>query len=62
MYGIYSSLAYLLPHGEHSKEDSPRGEVLQVGKGDVARVYCLAYVLDRLHSKWRQKGVKHGNG
>jgi len=47
MYGIYSSLTYLLPHGEHSKVGSPRGAVLQVGKGDVARIYCLAHSLDR---------------
>jgi len=46
MYGIYSSLNYIHPHGEHSKEDSPRGAVLQVGKEDVARIYRLAYVLD----------------
>ncbi|KAK4525111.1 hypothetical protein GAYE_SCF08G3016 [Galdieria yellowstonensis] len=40
---------------------SPRGAVLQVGKGDVARIYHLAYALDRLpHSKWSQIGVKHG--
>ncbi|KAK4525468.1 hypothetical protein GAYE_SCF12G3376 [Galdieria yellowstonensis] len=62
MYGIYSSLTYLLPHGEHSKEDSPRGAVLQVGEGDVARIYRLAYALDRLHSQWSQQGVKHGKG
>jgi len=36
------------------------GVVLQVGKGDVARIYHLAYALDRLHSNWSQKGVKHG--
>ena len=41
---------------------SPRGEVLQVVKGDAVRIYRLAYALDRLHSKWSQKGVKHGNG
>jgi len=60
MYGIYSSLTCLFPHGEHSKEDSPRGEVLQVGKVDVARIYSLAHARDRLQSKWSQKGVKHG--
>jgi len=32
--------------------------VLQVGKGDVARIYHLAYALDRLHSKWSQKSIK----
>jgi len=39
---------------------SSRGEVLQVGKGDVATKYCLAYALDRLYSKGSQKGIKHG--
>jgi hypothetical protein len=39
---------------------SSRGKVLQVGKGDVARIHRLTYVVDHLHSKWSQKGVKHG--
>jgi len=34
--------------------------VLQVGKGDAARIYRLAYTLDPLHSKWSQKGIKRG--
>jgi hypothetical protein len=39
---------------------SPRGGVLQVGRGgDVARIYRIAYALNRLHSKWSQPGIKH---
>jgi len=39
---------------------SPHCELLQVAKGDAVRMYHLAYALDRLYSKWSQKGGKHG--
>ncbi|KAK4524837.1 hypothetical protein GAYE_SCF06G2739 [Galdieria yellowstonensis] len=39
---------------------SPLGEMLQVGKGDVAKIYRLDYALDHIQSEWSQKGVKHG--
>jgi len=37
-----------------------RGELLYVGKGYVARIHRLAYVPDRVQSKWSQEGLKHG--
>jgi transposase len=40
---------------------SPRGGVLQVGRGgDVARIYRIADAVDGLYSKKSQKGIKHG--
>jgi len=39
---------------------SPRCGLLQVVRGDAVRIYHLAYALDRLHSKWSQKGVEYG--
>ena len=35
-----------------------RGEGLEIGKGDIGRIYRLGAALDKLQSKWSQKGVR----
>jgi putative transposase len=35
------------------------GRTLEVGKNDIGRIYRLGYAVDKLQSKWSQKGVRH---